>query len=435
MSESLGRRSVPADEAEFLADMQEASTIGATPGGGVQRLSLSVEDGQARDWLARWLRQRGFSIKVDAIGNMFGVLDWRPGAPYVLCGSHLDSQPRGGRLDGAYGVVAAAHAADRLRRQVKASGEMPAFNVAVVNWTNEEGARFRPSLLGSSVYSGAMALDDALAVRDGAGMSAAEALAVIGYAGQDSAPWPPAAYAEVHIEQGRVLEEADRTIGLVVSNWAAYKYEIEVTGRQAHTGPTRMAERKDALLGAAHLIVAARKLVEQLAPRPLHTSVARLTTSPNSPNSVTSQATLFLELRSPDPQVLAEAEKILSETILQVQQTTGVEIAYGQAVRRGVLRFDADGIELARTSAHALGLDYLELATIAGQDAIAISAIAPSVLLFVPSSEGIGHHEEEYTPDSLLASGVDMLTELLTRLCVGELGGSATGNFTAPAAV
>jgi N-carbamoyl-L-amino-acid hydrolase len=429
VTESLGRRSVPADSAEFLVGLRELSAIGATSGGGVHRLAASVEDGKARDWLAQWLRRRGFAIRIDAVGNLFGVLEWRPGAPYVLCGSHLDSQPRGGRLDGAYGVVAAAHAADRLRRQVKSSREVPAFNVAVVSWTNEEGARFQPSLLGSSVYSKAITAADALAVRDEAGISVGEALAAIGYAGQDQAPWPPAACAEIHIEQGRVLEEAGRPIGLVASNWAAHKYEIGVTGRQAHTGPTRMAERKDALLGAAHLIVAARELVEQLAPRLLHTSVARLVTSPNSPNAVTSDATLFLELRSPDPEVLVDAERLLSRTIERVQQTTGVEISYKQAERRGVRLFDPNGVELARASARALGLEYVELATVAGQDAIAVGAVAPSVMLFVPSSQGIGHHEEEHTDDVLLATGVDMLTEVLTRLCAGELPSTAAGGL------
>ena len=406
--------------------MREMSFIGATAGGGVNRLAASVEDGQARGWLVQWLQERGFTIKVDVVGNLFGVLEWRPGAPYVLCGSHLDSQPQAGRLDGAYGVVAAAHAAERLRRQVERSGAAPAFNVAVVNWTNEEGARFQPSLLGSSVYARTMAPADALAVRDEAGISVGVALAAIGYAGRDPAPWPPAACVEIHVEQGRALEDAGRPIGLVVSNWAAHKYEIEVTGRQAHTGPTRMTERKDALLGAAHLIVAARQMVEQLAPRVLHTSVARLVTSPNSPNTVTSEATLFLELRAPDPRVLVDAERLLLQTVEQVEQAIGVEIAYRRAVRRGVRRFDTNGVALARASARALGLEYLELATVAGQDAIAVSAVTPSVMLFVPSCQGIGHHEEEHTDDALLAAGVDMLTEVLARLCAGELPRSVT---------
>jgi N-carbamoyl-L-amino-acid hydrolase len=430
-TESAGRRSVPVDGAAFLASMRELSLIGATAGGGVHRLAASAEDGQARDWLAQWLRQRGFTIKVDAIGNLFGVLEWRRGAPYVLCGSHLDSQPQAGKLDGAYGVVAAAHAADRLRLQAEANGEVPAFNVAVVSWTNEEGARFQPSLLGSSVYSKTMTAADALAVCDEAGISVGEALTAIGYAGRDQAPWPPAVCAEIHIEQGHALEDAGRSIGLVAFNWAAHKYEIEVIGRQAHTGPTPMAERRDALLGASYLIVAARELVEQLAPRLLHTSVARLVTRPNSPNSVTSQATLFLELRSPDPEVLVDAERLLFEAFERVRQNTGVAISCPKVVRRGVRHFDAEGLELARASAHALGLECMELATVAGQDAIAVGTIVPSVMLFVPSFLGIGHHEEEHTDDALLVSGVDMLTEVLARLCAGDLRSTVRGDLTA----
>lgn len=419
VADTSGRHSVPVDDAEFLADMKKMSAIGATAGGGVHRLAASKEDGEVRDWLARWLREHDFTVSVDAVGNLYGVHEWRPGAPYVVCGSHLDSQPLGGQLDGAYGVLAAAHAADRLRRQVVASGETPMYNLAVADWTNEEGARFQPSLLGSSVYAKQMTADEALALVDGDGISLREALAGIGYLGSQDAPWPPAAYAEVHIEQGHGLEEAGTPIGLVSTNWAAYKYEIEVIGEQSHTGPTPMDERKDALLGAAHLIVAARTLADELAPKILHTSVARVLTHPNSPNTVTSHATLFLELRSPDLDVLAAAEKLLFEAADEVQRSVGVRVIYRQATKRDVLHLDRGGVELARLSAEAIGLASMEVGTVAGQDAIAVAGVTQSVLVFVPST--IGHNEREHASDADLVNGVDTLTEIVTRMCHGEL--------------
>jgi N-carbamoyl-L-amino-acid hydrolase len=294
------------DSARLHALMQSFIAHGGTPDGGMHRLTLSREDGAARDHLGKWLRENGLRISIDAIGNMFGLLDWAgPDAPVIMTGSHLDSQPRGGRFDGAYGVLAACEAVTALRARAAAEHVTPRCNLAVVNWTNEEGARFQPSLLGSAVYAGLMQKQDALGRKDGDGVTVAEALQAIGYAGSDRVAHPQA-YVELHVECGPLLERASERFGVVTRHWGATKYRL--VGRQSHTGPTPMAERQDALLGAAHLIAAIGALPDR-SPGLLHSSVGRLEVRPNSPNVVPGEAVLFLELRSPEQGVLDWAER------------------------------------------------------------------------------------------------------------------------------
>ena len=174
----------PGRDREFLDSWAELAVIGETPAGGVERQAATAEDGQMRDWFSQWLRKRGFTVEVDRVGNLFGLLEFRPGAPYVLVGSHLDSQPLGGKFDGAYGVFAGATAADRIRRQAAESGVPPRYNVAVVDWFNEEGSRFKPSLMGSAVFTGAADLEDTLNITDSDGVTVREALTAIGSIGE-----------------------------------------------------------------------------------------------------------------------------------------------------------------------------------------------------------------------------------------------------------
>ena len=240
--------------AAFLEDFHHVATIGATPDNGVDRQAATPEDAQTRHWFAGWVRDAGWELRVDGIGNMFGLLEWTPGAPYVLIGSHLDSQPLGGRFDGAYGVVAALHAARRLDAEVAEGGAAPRFNLAVVNWFNEEGGRFAPSIMGSSVFAGLLQREQMLDVADLQGITVREALDGIGYLGTSDGP-EVAGYAEIHIEQGRILEREGISIGLVDSSWYTQKLDIEVLGEQSHTGATAMADRHDALVAASKIIL------------------------------------------------------------------------------------------------------------------------------------------------------------------------------------
>jgi beta-ureidopropionase / N-carbamoyl-L-amino-acid hydrolase len=416
MTKTAGRATAGHD---VLADFIAMSSYGATEAGGVERQAATPAHQQVRRWLADWLVDAGFQVGTDRIGNLFGTVEWTPGAPHVLVGSHLDSQPRGGRYDGAYGVLAAAHAAARVWARFADAGQTPPYNLAVVDWFNEEGSRFKPSMMGSAVYTGKLGVDHALAVADQHGVTVAEALRAIGHLGD--ADGPRAAFAaEIHIEQGRILDDEATTIGLVESNWAAHKYEISVHGAQSHTGSTVMEDREDALLGAARVIVAVRELADRW-PGILHTSAGQLHVHPNSPVVVAGQADLHLDLRSADEAVLDEANTLLEQTFAQIEESTRVRILKRSAHSWPVQSYQSEGVKLAGTAADELGLTNRPMLTLAGHDSTNLKDIVPTVMLFVPSVDGISHNEHEFTADDDLCAGVDLLTEVVARLCLGEL--------------
>lgn len=414
-----GAGSFPAVDAEALHRMMdELSAFGGEPGGAMTRLTLSKQDKQGRDWLADVLTKAGLRVAIDPIGNMFGTLEWAgEGAPYVMTGSHIDSQPNGGRFDGAYGVVAACSAVQSIQAAVAASGIQPKANFIIVNWTNEEGARFQPSLLGSGVNAGELELDFALARRDGDGISVREALDAIGYAG-NAPPVIPDALIELHIEGSDKLEKAGLRFAAFNRFWGAVKYRLAFIGRQAHTGPTPMAERQDALLAAAYLIAELRGFADE-AGLDLHTSVGRLEVSPNSPNVVPGEAVLFLELRSAVPERLDWAEQRLKAAAQACATRACVAVEVRSIDRRRAGNMDERLVRLAGTTAAHFGQTMMHLDTIGGHDAISMSSVTPAVVIGVPSVGGVIHHPTEFTtPDDRLL-GVQILTAMLWQFCTG----------------
>jgi N-carbamoyl-L-amino-acid hydrolase len=408
-----------APDAAFVEDFRTMSRFGATDNGGVDRQAASPADGEQRRWLTGLLEAGGFTVKFDRAGNQWGLFEAVPGAPFVVVGSHMDSQPTAGRYDGAFGVLAAAHAAFRLVEKWADGAATPKFNIAVVNWFNEEGSRFKPSMMGSSVYTGKLALETAMDTIDTQGITVREALDGIGCRGDYEGP--AAAYcAEIHIEQGRSMEREGITIGLVQSSWAANKYEFVVHGEQAHTGSTVIADRKDALLGAALLVVAARELADRF-PGVLHTSVGELTVYPNSPVVVPSRVNLLLDLRSADESVLAEADALLHERIPAIERTANITVERNHSHSWPVTPYQTEGVELAAKVAADLGLSSKQVMTLAGHDSINMKDLVPTVMLFVPSVDGISHNEHEYTTDEDIVAGLVMLTEVVNRLCNGAL--------------
>lgn len=417
----------PTRDRRFLDDFGTLSSFGALPSGGVERQAGTAADGEQRRWLESWLRERGFEVVVDGIGNLFGLRTWHPGAPYVLTGSHLDSQPNAGRFDGAYGVLASAHAAWRLSQHVEAVGaDRFPLNVAVVDWFNEEGSRFIPSMMGSGVFTGALDLRKALETTDLGGITVEDALADLGFLGDGDAP-ETAAYAEIHVEQGRILERSGITIGLVDSTWAARKYEVVVTGEQSHTGSTVMTDRKDALAAAAGFIVAARELADAHTHPALHTAVSQLAVEPNSPVVVARQVTMNFDLRSSDLGVVVEADDSIAETVAAIEERYGVHIHRRLTHEWDAQPYQTAGVELAEASARTLGFSNVPIQTIAGHDSTNLKDIVPTVMLFVPSVDGIAHNVGELTHDDDCMDGVSLLTEVLARLCTGELDASDQG--------
>ncbi|MGC0362146.1 N-carbamoyl-L-amino-acid hydrolase [Rhodococcus sp. 27YEA15] len=419
-----------AANAAFLDDFVVMSGFGVTPAGGVERQAATAADAENRRWLAEWLSDRGFTVRYDRVGNMFGLHELVPGAPYVLAGSHLDSQPRGGRFDGAYGVLAAAHAADRLRRYHLDNPGRAVHNIAVVNWFNEEGSRFKPSMQGSGVFTGKIDLAAALATEDGDGVSVAEALGswdmlgdtdVFAVGPQHTSPGHTvASYAEIHIEQGRELDKAGVDIGVVPSTWGADKYEISVIGAQSHTGATAIADRQDALYGAARVVVALRELADEYGDD-LHTSCGQLNVYPNSPVVVAREVNMHLDLRSSSDELLEEAAAKLARTFAEIELSADVEIERRFAHTWKGHTYQPEGVALAEDVIDELGLSRMRVRTRAGHDSTNMKDLVPTVMLFVPSVDGVSHAENELTLDDDLIAGVDVLSETMARMVEGEL--------------
>ncbi|NKX51507.1 M20 family metallo-hydrolase [Arthrobacter deserti] len=408
---------------QFLEDFAAMSGFGATPGGGVDRQAGTPADHATRQWFGEWLARHGYPETVDEAGNQSGTLELVPGAPYVLVGSHLDSQPLAGRYDGAYGVLAAAHAGARVAAEARAGALDPVYNLAVVNWFNEEGSRFTPSMMGSSVFTEKLPLATALATTDPAGTTVAQALAAGHRPADADAPVLAhiARYAEIHIEQGRNLEESGTQVGIVDRTWAASKYRVTVDGAQSHTGATRMEDRRDALYGAALVIAAARDLAAGFEPGLLHTSVSEMYVLPNSPVTIARQVLMNLDLRSPDEDVLARAVDLMGKWIGDAEERSRTDIRLEQTHRWGLVAYQPEGVALGIASAERLGFTHTDVMTVAGHDSTNLKDVVPTVMLFVPSVDGISHNEAEFTRDEDALRGVELLTEVTRRLVCGGL--------------
>lgn len=397
--------------------LSDFGTIGVTESGGISRLAASPEDGLARDFLCDWLRRHDFEVLVDEIGNIFGVLDLARGdqAQHFFCGSHLDSQPDGGKFDGVLGVVCACVCGLVIRDAVAKGRVDPTYRFYVVAcWTGEEGARFQPSLIGSSVFVGSIPREDALARQDQNGVSLRRALSEIGYLGNARVP-APGHYLEIHIEQGAKLQNTNKPIGIVSSCWGAKKMLIEVSGRPDHTGPTPMEDRRDALLAASHLVVQANELSRQSSST-LYSSVGRMDVSPNSPNTIADKVQLWVEFRSNDGAALLEAEQKFRLSFAGIEDLTGCEVRELSVEDRAVIEFDKQGIATVEDALSTSNIPYLHMSTIAGHDAIRLQSVCPSTLLFVPSENGISHSPEEFTSDEDICAGFGAMLHAVSSL-------------------
>ena len=405
---------------DFLQDFHHAATIGAVGDRGVDRQAATSEDAQIRTWFARWIEAAGFAVHVDQIGSMFGLVEWTPGAPFVLIGSHLDSQPRGGRFDGAYGVIAAMHAAKRVDARVRRDRRPPRFNLAVVNWFNEEGSRFAPSVMGSSVFAGIFDGARMLAATDAEGVTVRQALQETAFLGDDRRP-TPVSYAEIHIEQGRILERDGIDLGLVDRSWHTQKLDIEVLGEQSHTGATAMADRHDALVAASRIVLMVNEVTDDFEPEVLVSSVGQLNVAPNSPIVVPGRVHLVADLRSSDPEIVSAARVILLTRISELAQRADLTINVEDFDVRPVRHFPQDGLELCGRLASGLGYSARRIQTMAGHDAVSMNTMVPSALVFIPSVGGVSHCEREFSTDEAMVRGMELLTRLAHELVGGAL--------------
>lgn len=394
--------------------------IGSTDDGGVCRLTGTALDKQARDLFQREIVARGLVPRVDAIGNVFGVAMLAPTCgDVVMTGSHLDSQPTGGRYDGAFGVLAGMLAVEAVAQRCLANPGAARRNLAVVNWTNEEGARFQPSLTGSSVFAGALSLQDAYACEDGEGTTLGDALSAIGYRGTTPLEHNPVKYVELHVEQGDRLEQASADIAAVSGAWMTRKISVMFEGDYSHTGSTPMALRRDALRAAARAIEA---LHEEVAAENAgaHASAARISVYPNSPNVVAGRARVWFEIRHENEAVISAISERFLKRIKRDSADIGIDLSIAADEKRAGTVLDPGGVARVLSTAAALGFKAMTLKTLIGHDALAIQKCVPSSLIFVPSRGGLSHNPREFTSPEALDKGHAVLTEVLWEMVTAK---------------
>jgi N-carbamoyl-L-amino-acid hydrolase len=386
--------------------LMEMARHGATAKGGVCRLTGSDEDKAGRDLFVAWCEAAGCSVTVDKIGNIFARRAGRDdSAGAVLAGSHLDSQPTGGRFDGIYGVLAALEVVETLNDHGIETGAP----VEIAAWTNEEGARFAPAMLGSGVFAGVFELDWTLAIQDKEGKSLGEELARIGHAGE-AAPGERRIKApfEVHIEQGPILEREQKTIGVVQGVQGMRWYDLVIEGQEVHAGPTPMEGRRDPFQGLMHILPDIYALAKDRAPwgRATCGDIAAL---PGSRNTVPGRLTTAVDLRHPDQDTLVEMDQAMQASVERHCAELGLAGRVETIWDSPAVKFDPTCIEAVRAGVAATGYTAMDIVSGAGHDSVYLARIAPVGMIFVPCEGGLSHNEAENATPEDIAAGCDVL--------------------------
>jgi N-carbamoyl-L-amino-acid hydrolase len=401
------------DGKRLWGSLMELAKIGGTAKGGVCRLALTDLDRQGRDLVVSWAKAAGMSVTIDKIGNVFMRREGKnPKLPPIACGSHIDTQPTGGKFDGNYGVLAGLEVVRTLNDR-KIETEAP---IEVVFWTNEEGSRFVPVMMGSGVFAGAFTLEHAYAAKDVAGKSVKEELERIGYVGpEEPGKHPLGAYFEAHIEQGPVLEDAGITIGVVTGVLGLRWYDCEVTGMEAHAGPTPMGLRKDALQVATRIMQETVAIAHRYPPYGRGT-VGFVQNFPNSRNVIPGRVKFSIDLRNVDSERLDAMDKEIREFIAKTAKESGLGITIEQVSYFPPCPFEAGCVAAVEKGAKMLGYSHMNAVSGAGHDAVYMARLAPAGMIFVPCKDGISHNEiEDAKPEHLEAGCNVLLHAMLDR--------------------
>ena len=402
------------DGARLWRDLMGLARFGATPAGGVNRLALTPEEIEARAELVRWVGEFGGSAAVDPAANLYLALEGRePSLPPLLLGSHIDTQPTGGKFDGAYGVVAGVAAL----RAIAASGRRPRRRIEVVAWMNEEGSRFAPGMMGSAVFTGKRTLDEVMAVKDKAGTSVQDAIAPVlaqeASLAKRPAGFPVSAYVEAHIEQGPALEANNKTIGVVTGIGGKRTFRVEVQGAPAHAGTSTRAERRDALVSAVAIVDALQQAIWDKADT-VRFTIGQFTVSPNAPSVVPGRVVFSVDLRHDDDETvrrLGDLVPVVCEKARGKCDVTVVPLLYDPP-----LQFpDAMRARVAQ-AADALGYSHMELPSPAGHDSRYLHYHCPTGMVFIPCKEGLSHHEAESITEADAAAGARVLADVAWAL-------------------
>lgn len=384
----------------------ELAKIGATERGGNCRLALTALDGQGRDLVVGWMKQAGLSITVDQVGNIFGRRAGRNNAlPPVVTGSHIDTQPTGGKFDGCYGVMAGLEIMRTLQER-EVETEAP-LELAI--WTNEEGTRFVPVMMGSGVFANKFSLETALSACDLQGRSVREELQAIGYAGAAAVGGRTlGAYLEAHIEQGPILEQEDKLIGVVTGSLGLRWYDVTVTGMEMHAGPTPMSVRRDALFAATHLMQEVVHIANANQPHGRGT-VGVVQVHPGSRNVIPGRVSFTADLRHEDDGTLTAMDARWHEACAQAGARFGVHVELKDVQYFRPTPFDRALVQGVREQVRQAGYSHMDIVTGAGHDAVYIADVAPTAMIFVPCKDGISHNEIEDAKPEHLEAGANVL--------------------------
>lgn len=399
--------------------LMDLARIGATDKGGVKRLALTDLDRQGRDLVVQWAKEAGLSITVDKIGNVFMRREGaNPALPPIVTGSHIDTQPTGGKFDGNYGVLAGLEVV-RTLNDLQIKTEAP---IEVAFWTNEEGSRFVPVMMGSGVFCGAFSLETAYAARDVDGLSVGEELDRIGYRGaQTPGEHPIGAYFETHIEQGPVLEDEDKVIGVVPAVMGLSWYDCTVEGMEAHAGPTPMHLRRDALQGATKIMQETVAIANRYPPYGRGT-VGMVQVFPNSRNVIPGRVKFSIDLRNVNDELLNTMHGEITAFVERTASETGLKIQLERVSYYPPCPFHPDCVGAVRNAAAKLGYSTMDVVSGAGHDAIYVARLAPAGMIFVPCKDGISHNEIEDAQPAHLEAGCNVLLHAML-----ERAGIASG--------
>jgi len=392
--------------------LMEMAKIGATDKGGVCRLALTDIDREARDLFVKWCEEAGCEVTIDQMGNIFGRRAGKnPDLPPVMTGSHIDSQPTGGKFDGIYGVLSGLE----VIRALNDAGVETEAPIEVSAWTNEEGSRFAPAMVSSGVFAGVFDLEYGLSRSDLDGKTMGEELKRIGYAGEAPVGKPVRAFFEAHIEQGPILEAEDKTIGVVTDAQGQRWYECTFTGQEAHAGPTPMQTRRDAMVGAARVIQAVNEIGLANAPLACAT-VGLVQVFPNSRNTIPGRVFFCVDLRHPDDATLTRMDQELRAAIEETASALKLETELEEIWYSPPVPFDADCVAAVRRAAEDNGYAHRDIVSGAGHDACYIARAAPTSMIFIPCEDGISHNEiENATPEHCAAGCQVLLQAMLER--------------------
>ncbi|GCD56677.1 M20 family metallo-hydrolase [Acetobacter pasteurianus] len=406
MSDLAKNSNLRIDGTALWADLMETAQFGGTNKGGVRRLTLTKEDKLVRDWFMQTCQSLGCEVSYDSMGNLFAR---RPGQdnnlPPITMGSHLDTQPTGGKFDGILGVLGGL----AVLRTLHQSGYVTRHPIELINWTNEEGSRFSPPMMCSGVFAGIFTEAEVLEKRDRAGIRFGDELDAIGYRGEEiCGQHPISAYFELHIEQGPILEAEDKTIGIVTGIQGARWYEVTVRGKDAHAGSTPMTLRHDALVATASMIEAVSKVAKAHGPSAVGT-VGLIENRPNSSNVVPGEVFFTVDIRDPDDAVVLRMEQELKALMEKIASDNKVTVDIVQIWDAPAVHFDPSCVDMVEQTTLEKGYTARRIVSGPGHDAGYLAHVAPTAMIFVPCKDGLSHNEEESILEEDAEKGANVL--------------------------